>query len=67
MNEDKWTWISGSNLTNQPGIYGIQENTSTNSTPGARHGAVGWYDSLKEEFWLFGGYGYGSNANSTGT
>jgi len=63
MNDSTWTWISGSNILNQPGVYGEKGIASTGNHPGARYGAVGWYDSLKEEFWLFGGSGY-SNSTS---
>jgi len=65
VKNNTWTWISGSDAANQPGIYGEKGNASTENVPGSRYGAVGWYDSLKEELWLFGGYGYG-NGSSTG-
>ena len=58
MNDSTWTWISGSNTTNQPGNYGSKGNASTTNVPGARAGAVAWYDSSTLEFWLFGGDGY---------
>ena len=62
MNDSTWTWISGDNYLNQPGIYGEKGKSSTNNVPGARHSAVGWYDSLRKEFWLFGlGYAYNSS------
>jgi len=57
MNDSTWTWLSGSNTLNIPVIYDERGNASTNNVPGARYGAVGWYDSLRQEFWLFGGYG----------
>jgi len=53
VNEDKWIWISGSNTTEQEGVY-----DGDNKVPGARFDAVGCYDSLRQEFWLFGGIGY---------
>jgi len=61
MNDSTWTWISGSNTINQPGIYGVKGNASTTNVPGGRYGAVGWFDGSTQEFWLFGGYGYGSD------
>ena len=66
MNDSTWTWISGTDIPNQPGIYGEKGNTSTENVPGARYGAVGWYDSLRQEFWLFGGFGYAINESVTG-
>lgn len=51
-----FTWISGSQLPNQPGIYGQIGVPSASTTPGARMRAVGWTDSIGN-FWLFGGYG----------
>jgi len=65
INDSTWTWISGSNTTNQPGFYGEKGNASTDNYPGAHCCAVGWYDSLREEFWLFGGVGIDS-ANTAG-
>ena len=48
-----WTWVSGSDSVNHQGVYNNQE--SEFNVPGARLGAVGWYDSSSQEFWLFGG------------
>jgi len=58
-----WTWISGNNTINQPGVYGEKGISHPDSYPGARKGAVGWYDSLREELWLFGGFGYANTSN----
>ena len=44
-----------------PGIYGEQGIPSSFNHPGARFGAVGWYDSVRQEYWLFGGRGSPSN------
>jgi hypothetical protein len=48
-----WTYVSGSNLVNQPGVYSGAE------VPGARDSAVGWIDG-SGNLWLFGGEGYDS-------
>ena len=61
MNDSTWTWISGSNTIKQPGFYGEKGNASTENVPGGRISAVVWYDSVREELWLFGGSGYGIN------
>ena len=61
MNDSTWTWISGSDTVYQRGVYGEKGISNTTNVPGSRSGAVGWFDSVREEFWLFGGYGYGSD------
>jgi hypothetical protein len=58
----EWTWVSGSNQSEQAGIYGTQGVPSPNNVPGARYEAVGWTDS-QGNFWVFGGTGI----DSTGT
>ena len=50
--EGTWSFVGGSNLTDQPGNY-----TSGTLVPGARTNAVTWVDG-SGNFWLFGGYGY---------
>src|SRR6476661_7468545 len=39
-----WTWVSGSDLVDQPGVYGTKGVASTSNVPGARDGAVSWMD-----------------------
>lgn len=51
-----WTWISGSDLINQPGTYGSQGVAAPANIPGGRYQATGWIDG-SGTFWLFGGYG----------
>jgi N-acetylneuraminic acid mutarotase len=58
----QWTWIAGSNLVNQSGVYGTQGTASSANSPGARGSAVTWTDA-SGALWLFGGFGY----DSTGT
>jgi len=60
MNDSTWTWMGGSSTAEQSGEYGTQGNPSTENVPGARIGAVGWYDDSAQEFWVFGGYGISS-------
>jgi hypothetical protein len=52
----EWTWVSGADTANQPGMYGTEGTASPNNVPGARDSAVGWTDA-SGTFWLFGGYG----------
>jgi hypothetical protein len=55
----EWTWIDGSSLGCQPGIYGTLGTAAAGNIPGARYGAVTWADS-SGNFWLFGGSGFDS-------
>lgn len=58
-----WTWISGSDVQNQPGVYGTKGVADPANTPGARSGSVTWIDS-GGKLWLFGGEtAYRSRAN----
>ena len=50
--------MAGSNTRKQPGVYGVKGIASVDNEPGARYGAVGWFDSSAQELWLFGGAGY---------
>ena len=59
MNDSTWTWMSGSDTTDEPGVYGEKGVANSTNVPGARWGAVGWYDRSRQEFWLFGGHGFG--------
>ena len=57
----QWTWVSGSATANDLGVYGTQLINSASNVPGSRWGPVGWTDA-KGNLWLFGGWGYGSDA-----
>ena len=50
----QWTWISGSNLINQPGVYGVKGTPAPGNAPGARFGSANWVDAAGN-FWIFGG------------
>ena len=52
-----WTWVSGSDLGNQSGVY------SGTEVPGGRDSSVGWIDS-SGNLWLFGGNGYDSTTTA---
>lgn len=56
----EWTWVSGANIPNSNGSYGTQGLFELTNTPGARAESMGWTDK-SGNFWLFGGYGYGSS------
>src|SRR2546427_169364 len=55
-----WTFISGSSLANQVGIYGTPGVASGTNAPGGRQEAVGWADAVGN-LWLFGGEGEDGN------
>lgn len=56
---NQWTWINGSDLTNQIGSHGSINVTSPSNVPSARYGAVSWKDA-SGIFWMFGGLGLDS-------
>jgi hypothetical protein len=61
----EWTWVSGSNVVNQHGIYGTLGIPAPGNVPGARNSSVSWIDS-SGNLWLFGGSGYISSGPSGG-
>jgi Galactose oxidase, central domain len=61
----EWTWVSGSNLVNQKGTYGILNTPAAGNVPGARDSAVSWIDA-SGNLWLFGGQGRDSAGTMTG-
>ena len=52
----RWTWVSGSPLGNQAGVYGTKGEPDPSNVLGARYYSVSWVDPLGN-FWLFGGFG----------
>jgi N-acetylneuraminic acid mutarotase len=54
-----WTWVAGSNIARQSGVYGTLGTFAAGNVPGGREQAVTWTDS-SGNFWLFGGAGYDS-------
>ncbi len=57
----QWTWISGTNALDQPGLYGTLGTPSVSNLPGARSGSVTWIDA-GGRLWLFGGEGTSSTS-----
>ena len=60
---NQWTWISGSDISRQFGVYGTKELPSVDNIPGARYGGAGWKDATGN-FWVFGGTGYDKNGTT---
>jgi len=58
-----WTWISGSDVVSQPGIYGTKGIVANSNMPGARSASVAWTD-FNGNFWFFGGAGRDSGGIS---
>jgi hypothetical protein len=52
----EWTWVSGDNTTDQPGIYGTKGTADAANKPSARNYSVSWKDAAGD-LWLFGGQG----------
>ncbi len=59
----EWTWMGGSKIIAQPGVYGTQGTPSPANFPGARDSAVGWTDA-SGNLWLFGGFGFDSTSEA---
>ena len=60
----EWTWISGSNIIDQNGIYGTQGITAPTNVPGARQAGISWIDN-SNDFWMLGGYGFDYNGSAS--
>ncbi|TDH18181.1 T9SS type A sorting domain-containing protein [Segetibacter sp. 3557_3] len=61
---NRWTWISGDNVTKQPGVYGTAGTAAAGNKPGARFGSSTWTD-VAGNLWLFGGQGHSSSGFGT--
>ena len=60
ISSNQWTWMKGSQLVNQAGIYGTLGIEHPANTPGARMVYSHWKDA-SGRFWLFAGGNYLSN------
>jgi N-acetylneuraminic acid mutarotase len=56
---NQWTWVKGSNVILQTGMYGTLGVANSANTPGSREGCKIWLDG-NSNVWLFGGYGIGA-------
>ena len=57
----QWSWVKGSNVIDQFGIYGTMGVSHSLNTPGSRVQSVSWRDK-DDNLWLFGGFGNASSA-----
>lgn len=60
----QWTWVAGSNVVNQTGVYGTQGVAASTNVPGARWSPAAWTDA-SGNLWLFGGQGFDSTGNGS--
>ena len=51
---NQWTWMSGSDLLLQSGVYGEKGIPAAANVPGARSDSISWTDD-SGSLWLFGG------------
>lgn len=56
---NEWTWVKGSALTNQYGVYGTMGTAAAANMPGGRGFSSAWADPFGN-LWLFGGRGFSS-------
>ena len=52
----EWTWVGGSNVVYQQGVYGTQGTAATSNVPGSRLAGTVWTDA-QGNAWIFGGGG----------
>lgn len=57
---NRWTWINGDMVADQPAVYGSKGVPAATNKPGARYVSSSWIDQ-DENLWLFGGFGYDEN------
>jgi N-acetylneuraminic acid mutarotase len=56
----QWTWMGGSQIEDQQGVYGTLGTPAAGNVPGAREYGTAWTDS-SGNFWLFGGDLHGTS------
>ncbi len=57
---NKWTWMKGDTEPDQLPVYGYNGTAASVNKPGGIYSGISWVDG-SGKFWLFGGYGYGSD------
>lgn len=58
LNTKEWTWMAGSNIVNEYGVYGTQGVSDPSNTPGARGECTATWVDDDGHLWIFGGLGY---------
>ncbi len=57
-----WTWVGGSAVADQTGVYGTKGVPAAANVPGARSQGVTWVDG-SGKLWLFGGIGFAASGS----
>ncbi|MBK9283845.1 MAG: T9SS type A sorting domain-containing protein [Sphingobacteriaceae bacterium] len=57
ISTNEWTWMKGTNLIDQNGIYGTMGVGAAINNPGGRWGGAGWTDN-NGNLWTFGATGF---------
>ena len=65
ITNNEWTWINGTNLTFQNGVYGTLGTPAAANTPGGRYHPSSTQDA-SGNFYLFGGLGLPASPGSPG-
>lgn len=60
----EWTWVSGSDLANQPAVYGTLGTAAPSNVVGGRSSSFGWIDT-SGSLWILGGDITGPGAAQT--
>jgi N-acetylneuraminic acid mutarotase len=63
ISTNEWTWVKGSNILDQNGVYGTIGTSAPANVPGSRMGSATWVDNVGN-FWMHSGDGF--DATSTG-
>ncbi|MEO5673748.1 MAG: kelch repeat-containing protein [Chitinophagales bacterium] len=51
----EWTWMKGSDISLQPGVYGTQGVADSANTPGAREETTANWADNQNNLWMYGG------------
>lgn len=63
-NGNQWAWVSGYNIKDYYGSYGMKGVSSSSNIIPKRDGNAGWIDSQGNP-WIFGGYGFSATSQCT--
>jgi N-acetylneuraminic acid mutarotase len=64
ISSGQWTWMTGTNLVDQNGVYGTLKTAAAANTPGTRQNLTMASDP-SGNIWLFGGMGRDKNGNNS--
>ena len=58
ISSNQWTWLSGNNAVDVPGVYGAIGIASISNYPGGRNSHSMSFDSTRNSIYVFGGNRY---------